>query len=126
MTKEDFDVRRKKIEDRMSVYFKEIDVKEERNGKENMFYGWCYLCGICCVRNQDLATMYWLEGSKDNFECEALLELTGLDKQEGEKVSANSTATNISTTYEGMELTRNIAVIILIVSLIGFFIFQRL
>ena len=48
------------IEDRLSVYFRTICDKEEPNGKENRFLGFCYYAGLCCIPNLDFAELHWL------------------------------------------------------------------
>lgn len=63
------------IEARLSVYFMEIYDKENKKGCENRFMGWCYYAGICCVKNKDLAKLYWEAANKQNdVYCSVLME----------------------------------------------------
>lgn len=70
---------KKAFETYFAVYFRDICDKENRTALENLFLGWCFFEGICCVQNLDFAEMYWEEAKeqgdyKVKIRCEMLLE----------------------------------------------------
>lgn len=50
------------IEDRLSVYFRDICDKSSTSGLENRVLGCCYYTGLCCVQNSDMSELMWIKG----------------------------------------------------------------
>ncbi len=77
---------REQIELRLNVFYYTVfpkNPKENRTFAENRFMGWCAYEGICCIKNLEMAEMYWIEGKEEgDFICGFLLEkLFGEDNE---------------------------------------------
>lgn len=70
------DVLREQLEGRMMVYYQKVYNKENPDGRENQFVGWCNATGICCQQDLQKAQARWIVGKEqENFGCEFFLDM---------------------------------------------------
>lgn len=109
------------IEDRLSVYFRTICDKEEPNGKENRFLGFCYYAGLCCIPNLNFAELHWLAAQEQgDIYAPLLLENPNIIGEPAEQVVQTNKEYNASqkALEEKEEGTKVLSVISLMVGIV--------